>query len=314
MNARYALACGAILLSLAAPGSAHAQFGGLMKKAKDAAADAAGRKAGETAVDKAVGSRTGSASARSAGALPGEPLTEATFAALLRGLQRTDALLKEAEASNARMSAINGELQKLYDAHPGEIERFQERERTVNMCHSEQINTRERARSDAMQKKMEAAQRDPAAVQRMSAVAMKYTPRINEAQQRGDVATMERLMNEMQMELTGTDMRGVAAADTAAAVSKCGPKPVAPKWMAEARRLQEAANAAGSEQRAKESRAVSAGAEASGMSEVQYGVMRERLELLLRKFKDTPSPNAEEQALLDRHRSQLSGLTRAIGA
>lgn len=316
MPARHALACGAALLALAAaPVSAHAQFGGLVKKAKGAAAEAAGRAAADRAVEKVAGSSPAGAAAagRSAGALPGGPLTEQSFAAVLRGLKRTNAVLAEAEQLQARASTAGAEVDKLIDAHPGEVERYQQQSTKAANCQRFHMYDLAAARRAAMDKRMRAVQNNPAEQQRLMAVVQKHQPTITQAQMKGDTAALMRAMVAMNVEMTGENPIAVARADTASAVQKCGAVPPKPAWIVQLDSARARNGRADAAFRDKEREAVAAGAAASGMDAARYNVMRERLEILYRLgAKRVSNADATETQLVERHRAELDQLKNVL--
>ncbi len=182
------------------------------------------------------------------------------------------------------------------------------------MCqrnHIEQVST---ARDERTRAKMQAAMTNPAEAQRVNALAVKYTPLIGAAKQKGDTAAVRRLTEEMYMALAGENPRLLAAADTASARRACGAVPARATWMAQYDSLQGRYDKAASEYRDKQQQAATAGAGASGMPADRYNVLRERLEMLVRAADNKLTVNADqtELDLVKQHRDQLRAVERAL--
>jgi hypothetical protein len=315
MHSRHALASAAVLLALAAPAAAHAQFGGLVKKAKNAAAEAAGRTAADKAVDKVAGSSPAAAAAtgRERGALPGEPLTEQSFAAMLTGLRRADAMMVAAEADNRRMGAYSEQSRKIEDAHPREREFFDQKTARIETCQREHLDELSDKRNAAMKKRGEAMQNDPAAMARVQSVMLKYAPLLAAAQQKADGAEYNRLTAKMTFELTGEDPFAAEKADKASAVKACGTPPARPQWMAQVDSLDGLSKKAAADQRKKEETATEAGAAAAGgIGEAKFALLRERIEILYHKGGKNVAATDAETAIVERHRADLKAIERTL--
>lgn len=320
MRSRCAL-IGVTFAALTLPAPAHAQFGGLMKKAKSAAAEAAGRKAADKVVDKAAGSAAGSevaaasgvTTARERGALPGEPLTEQTFAAMLTGLKKADAMMAAAADDNRRMSAYNEQSRKIEEAHPREREFFDQKTSRVENCQRDHLSELNDKRNAEMEKRRAAIQSNPAEMAKMQSVVLKYAPLMAAAQQKADGAEYQRLTLQMNKELTGDDMIAVAKADTASAVRACGTAPARPQWMAQVDSLDGLSKKAAADQRKKEETATEAGAAAAGgIGEAKFALLRERIEILYRKGGKNVAATDAEAAIVERHRADLKAIERSL--
>jgi hypothetical protein len=309
------IAVAAVLLSLAAA-PAHAQFGGLMKKAKNAAADAAGRAAGEKVVDKAIGAPAapGAPGADGAVVASGEPLTDETITALIRGLRRTQVVLKEAESAQAQAAALNEKAQQIESAHPGQEERYREAHEQVAQCQSHRISDAGDARQAEVERKMKTVQSDPAAMQRLSAVTMKYNPKIAAAQQKGDVTEVEKLMSAMIQEMTGMDLFAAARADTAAAVRACGALPAKAAWLVELDAARSGASKAAEAQRSAESRAASEGAQESRLGPQRFNELRERMSSIVRMKDGANRLPPDQRNAFEKHQQELRTLVKEMDA
>jgi hypothetical protein len=310
---RHLLACGALLLSLAAPAAAHAQLGGLMKKAKNAAAGAATRAAGDAAVEKvAGGSAAASGGGSSYGALPGEPIDAPTFAALVRGLRRTEAMFADADSARARTGRINEQINAIEAKHPGAAESYDEAVRGIERCQNTRINAAENARQAVISKKMDNVRNDPAAMRQVQSYMMKYQAEISAAQQRGDPEALEKVMSKMHQEITGIDLIAAAKADTADARKACGTPPAKPAHLVEIDNLRAQYEKLNAEVRSKEEQAGAAGAVASGLPADRYHLLRERLELMMRRGKQASGATDDEVALVKQYEAENKALQRAL--
>jgi hypothetical protein len=265
------LPCLLSTLLLTTPAIAFAQLGGLIKRGAERAA--------EKAVDKKV-------EGAKAAALPAPTfddevleLTAPRIDQVVKGLRAfNDArakadvpgAMKAYEAANARSADYSNRYSEQRHAHL-------ERVRKVEQCRDEVLDAQREANQAEVDRKMDAMRTDPAKMQAMAGVAMRWNPRIAQAQAKGDTIELKAALAKMQEELNA--VAGVKVdTDSTKADAKCGKPAPAPAWLvawdstdAEARRLGERVREAES---AGEAEAVAA----SGLTARQFHVARERIE------------------------------------
>jgi hypothetical protein len=236
---RAALAA-AVATALAAPVPAHAQFGKLLKKAKETVAGgndstAAGGESGATAL----------------GALrPGSPkfdesvieLTPSVIDRMLRGMAAearvTQASVARQKKIEADMAAVDKEVDQLDAQHPStERDAWQEANSRIDQCISDELQKREEQNEGEIQARLMS---DPAARQKM----MELSQRMSAELQRGDSVAAKKTMAEVQA-VTYPSLK----ADSAAAMKKCGTPAPKPAWMAREEQLRERRDQLGEELR-----------------------------------------------------------------
>lgn len=240
-------------VSFATPASA--QLGGLMRKAKEAAAT--------KAVESTIGPTNRNLKASDAF---GPELTETSLDGVLRGLAAMEKTLDQAKARRLAGQELQAQYSKSVEAHDKERQKFETVHDRVQLCQDSVIQTRAMEAVAAYMKRMMS---DPAAQAEM----------IKAAQQLSQKATTTTDTNEVRdayAELAkkqGLDPR----ADTLAAVKQCGVVPTKPAWLVEQDSLRERAGRAESEARELEYKANDDAAGAAGMDNRAFALARERV-------------------------------------
>src|SRR3569833_694774 len=142
------LMAAAIGASFATPASA--QLGGLMKKAKEAAAQKAGEKAVEKVIPNAGKTLKPSDSF-------GPELTAASLDGVLRGLAAMEKTMNEAAALRAKGQEYQAALSKSLDAHDKERQAFDAKYQRTSSCQDSIIDARGNAAQTAYLKRMQTA-------------------------------------------------------------------------------------------------------------------------------------------------------------
>ena len=286
----------AILLPLS---TATAQLGGLVKKARDRAI--------ESQVEKRVGAGTGS----SADAAPKfdettVELTSDRIAGILRGLQagrtvldtRTPLIQRRDEAYKKREPLWNAN-QKAYDAY---LVKRDENQRCRNDAMEVSREKRQKI-TDARNKELSAkAMTDPAFRQKI----MELTPKLADAQQKGDTVELKRLMKLMGVAEDDTK------ADTVAADAKCGKETPKPAWLVQTDSLDGLAQRLTDEIRKIEEKAASTEQKESGLNERQFMMARERIEAYLSAMKYNGKPRGFSPNELDALGSRRADLEKVM--
>lgn len=213
----------AVATAFATPAPAHAQFGKLLKKAKE--------KVTGGSDSAAVGGATGTASSGSL--TPGSPKFDATVIELtpsvvdqmLRGMAAEARVAQSSAARseklNADLAALEKEVEQLEAQHPSsERDAWQEANYKINECIGDELQKHEEQNEGEIQARLMS---DPGARQKM----MELTQRANAEAQRGDTLAAKKTMAEAQAILYPS-----AGADSAAAMKKCGKPSPKPAWMA----------------------------------------------------------------------------------
>ncbi|HEY9227723.1 MAG TPA: hypothetical protein VIP11_13795, partial [Gemmatimonadaceae bacterium] len=244
----------AIIATLAVftPATARSQIGGLVRRAKEAAA---------TKVVENKNLKPSSAF--------GPELTEQSLNGVLRGLAAAQASLDSADQLRVERQRIDAELSKSYQAHDKEREKYQELARSTERC--QDSVTRERGAS-AQAAYMQRMQSNPAEQAKMMQAAVAVTQKVAAAQQRGDSAEVRRLMTEL-VKAQGMDPK----ADSAFAIKTCGAVPQKPAWLAQQESARDRSQSIDGRIREFENGAGAAGAKASSMSVREYSMARERV-------------------------------------
>jgi hypothetical protein len=272
---RYRMLAGAMiaaLLSTATPSAAHAQFGKLLKKAKD-------KVSGEASTSPAT-----SSSPR--GFSPGSPefggnvveLNAGTLDRVMRGMTAELAELRRTYPARKRLSdslvALTTERNALLDAHGSDdaaVTKWQDAHNNFENCMDEAIpKLMEGHRAELQQRAMSSEVRQQQAV---------FARQMMAAVQASDSVTMHKLQGQM-MAL----MNPWGAKDSAAALKQCGGEPTEPAWHARTEQLARAINATSEQLRAAGDATTQAALAATGtgsgtaLTPEQYALALERIQ------------------------------------
>jgi hypothetical protein len=281
------------------PVTAHAQFGGLIKKATQSIQSKAQAKVAD----------------QTRPAAPGEALTTETFNKVLVGIHASDKVLAQRDQILSARDAQQVELNQLIEANRPVHEKYEAENSRVVECRNKNFEKLSSAFSEEIDRKMKAMQGNPQAVPHMREVALKYAQPIQTAQQKGDTAELIRLTGQMQAELLGVDPREKYKADTVATDAKCGKLPTPPAALVHEDSLRVQIAASGDSIRSLESQAVDAGVTASGLDRMQYLELKERVYTIyldLSGGHSIYSYGEGEVALVKEHNSELKQMARAL--
>ena len=296
----------AVVASLAVPfHSAHAQLGGLVKKAKDRVVE----QQVANQVDKRVNS-----SASDPGAPPKfddvtVELTNDRVAQIIRGLTAGRAVLDGANGSPSRATLIAQRDQAanqsadLAQKNSKAIEAYTVKRDESQRCRNNAIHAsrekRQQANDQRMKELQAKAMSDPAFREKAIAMAQKMAV----AQQKGDTAEVRRLMIELNGGAPESDSVDSLAADKA-----CGSLPAQPAAMVQSEKLNALANKLTESIRQLEEQAAETEVKESKLSERQYQMARERIEAYLSAMKYNSQPrgfSAGELQALGARRADL---------
>jgi len=257
MRIQQILMAAAIGASFATPASA--QLGGLMKKAKEAAA----QKAGEKAVEKAM---PGTGRNLKASDAFGPELTAASLDGVLRGLAAMEKTMGDADALRAKGQEYQLALTKSLDAHDKERQSFDTKYERASSCQDSVIDQHRSASQAAYMQRM---QTDPAAQAAMIKTAQELSLKNATGK---DTAEMRRAYVQLAKS-QGIDPK----ADSVAAIKQCGVLPAKPAWLTEQDSLRARSARAESEVRELEYKSGDDAANASGMDHRAFALARERV-------------------------------------
>lgn len=272
------------------PAVSHAQLGGLVRKAQNAAAN------------KVVENKNLKPSSAF-----GPELTAETLDAVLRGLAATDAKLDEADRYREMRVKYDDQRAKSIKDHEKDRESYDNLRTKTERCQSDFAEKRH----DALQAELEAKRNDPAHQAKMMQIAVSAGQKLAAAQAKGDTAEYRRLAFEMA-KAQGID----PVADSAATIKACGRVPAKPTWLIEQDSIRALSARSDSQIRQAEESAQAAGAAASGMpGKNAYGMARERvLHWYLEKRGSSPIQHfgGDEKKLMESKRDAIMKFSRAL--
>jgi len=296
----------AVVASLAVPfHGAHAQLGGLVKKAKDRVV--------EQQVANQVEKRV-SPAASNPGASPKFDdvtleLTNDRVSQIIRGLSAGRAVLDGANGSPSRATLIAQRDQAanqsadLAQKSSKAIDAYTMKRDESQRCRNDAIHAsrekRQQANDQRMKELQAKAMSDPAFREKAIAMAQKMAV----AQQKGDTAEVHRLMIELNGGAPESDNVDSLAADKA-----CGSLPAQPAAMVQSEKLNALANTLTESIRQLEQQAAETEVKESKLTERQYQMARERIEAYLSAVKYNAEPggfSAGERQALGAHRADL---------
>lgn len=290
MRIQNSLMAAAIGAMFATPASA--QLGGLMRKAKEAAA--------QKAVESAIPSANKNVKASDAF---GPELTAESLEGVLRGLAAMEKTAAKGEGRRAKGQEYQAALSKSLDAHDRERQAFEEKFERTRACQDSVIENRGNAARDAYLQRMRA---DPGAQAAMIKAAQEMALKSASA----DTAEARRSYAALAKS-QGIDPK----ADSAAALKQCGVIPARPAWLTEQDSLRARSARSESEARELEYKSGDDAANASGMDHRAFALARERV---LHWYRETHggSPiqafGADERKLLESRKADIEKFKKLL--
>lgn len=278
------------------PATTSAQLGGLARRAADKAA----AKAVEKKIDRAT-------SERPAPAFDNEvlELTERRIDQVVRGLRAWNDARAKADVPGAIRAHEAAQARQLAYAERYTDQRteWQQRNWKIDACRDQAFGEQNDRNQAQIEKGMEAVRRDPAKMTAMSAKSVEWAPRLAALQQQGDTAGYIRGMLQMQQELAAIGGFKVEV-DSGAVTAKCGTVAPKPAWLAAWDSTEVETRKAGDRVREAETAGSAEAAAASGMTERQFAIARERVESFVhgggmgfsRRERDALTPRRAELA------------------
>ncbi len=239
-----------------------AQLGGLLKRAA--------KKVAEKTVDEKVDEQIESTAP--AQPLGGDPLTEATLDALLKGLSLELETQGRTKQLWTAIEAKSKEVTEAERAAGNEPDAWQTASRDVERCVSSSIDKSNDRHQEEMPQKLMAINspgKDNAA---FIAKLTEIGQRMNDAQARKDTPGYNKAMEDY-LKILGFD----PAKDSVVAFAACGRLPAKPASMVKLERLKTEVNKLSDERRIAEVESEARAAKAAGMPADKYALARERL-------------------------------------
>lgn len=247
---------GAALLAVS-PMPAHAQLGGLIKKA-----------AGKIVDDKVKEKEN---ELKPVKPLEGDPVTATSFDQVLKGLQFEIGQQAEAVRLKKIQEAKQEAWSRAYEAGHDDDSKYRAANEKVISCISSALNDLERKHQEELQARAMNLMNDPK-MQEMVRSISEYGLRMGEAQQKGDTAAVRRIQQQM-MKATGVDL----PADSAKARATCGNPPAPPASVVRLEKTADELRDANEALRKVESDLSGRAAQVAGMPSKEYFLARERL-------------------------------------
>jgi ElaB/YqjD/DUF883 family membrane-anchored ribosome-binding protein len=283
----------ALLLTLALVATpADAQLGGLAKKMKDKAVQAAAEKAGLDTKNS-----------------PTPPtyddviieLTAPRVDALLKGLEASQAvltanggipaILKDREALEAQISVLNERASAVSSGYYSARDRW-------SSCENDTRESLEKTHEDEVRKATAAMIANPQIAAERGRYVATYQQDLAKAVAANDSVAMKKVMTDYY-KIWGVDL----SKDDAVVKAKCGAVPAKPQAMLDLDRANARKDSLDVKARAIENRAVLAGSKASGLTEQQFAMARERAQMAVTGTRTRFSKG--ELAAIDARKSEL---------
>jgi hypothetical protein len=263
----------AAALVMAVPAPVHAQFGGLLKKAKQAAEQ-----------------QNQNPDARPSSAF-GPEFTEQTMTAVLNGLAAEEQVLVQRNTLAKQRDDLLDQRGKLVDAHSAEQTAYEQALDKHRECVQQALEQSDEARHAKIN----------AYAQTMAADPTKLA--------RGDTAGAARATLAPIATQAGVSMD--FKADTAQALRQCGPPPARAGWMVTADADRTRADSLAAQMRTLENEADAQALQVSGLPATQFAQLRERMVNWYRGGRDKNSVqqfSSAELKLFHEHQAQIEKL------
>ena len=282
-----------------APAPAQAQFGGLINKAKEKAAQKGSEQAGEKLGPVA----------------PGEQLSEDLLSKVIAGASAADRVLAERDKMSGVRDSRNKEYSAIVEKNQPVHAAYQNANGKIMECRSASFHSLEEGHRTKYEAVLKEKQADPASLGKMQLLAMKYGKAMAEAQQKNDPVALQKVQTDMMREMVGSDVFTDAKKDTAATDSKCGKPPAMPASLTQEEKLRKDVSVADDSIRTLEARAITVGAQASGIEQIRYLQLKERTLSIVNRINNKGAAvkyGDEEMAAVRKRQAELEKLLRAL--
>lgn len=252
------------------PTASSAQLGGLVRKAADKAAD------------KAIEKKTGGKAAELPAPTFDEEVLELTgprVDQVVRGLKAWNDARSRADVEGARKAHEAAQARELSYAtrYTDQRTEWQQKNWKIESCRDEAFGEQQEANQQVINKRMEELQSNPTMLMKMNAKLMEWAPKIAAIQQKGDTAAYKSAVIQMNDEVATAGGFKIAI-DSGKVNTKCGHPAPKPAWLLAWDSTEVETRKAGDRVRAAETAGAAEAAAASGLTERQFMIARERIE------------------------------------
>ena len=285
------------------PAGAHAQLGGLIKKAGDKAAE----KARNKTMDKSDGAKLGTE-------FTGESLDR-----VLTALETTANARRQSDSIGKIVEPLENQLRDLRTRSESEIAVFEKKKSTSTECRDNAARAFTAAHADQNQKmadQMAAKMKtDPAGAQRLIADMTKAQQASAVAMMKGDTVAAVAIMRDWYKKNGMESALGITAAELDA---KCGSLPAAPASVTQRDQLEQRITALRTQQRESMDAAFAKAQESSGLAGAEFYQMNERIErwyaITVEGKKGAHFWSDEENALFEARRARIERVFKQLRA
>ena len=278
----------------APPRRAHAQFGGLLKKAA------------EKAVDKATGAED-----KVSPNVQGAELTDEALNRLIKGLGVTAGKLSQRDALQAQLEAQDKAARDLEEPNAAVINAWYDAHNAWDRCMSNEFSKFEPEREAKQKIAMNKLMADQKRLQAYGVMMGKLTQERQDAMASGDtlrVAAAEQKLESETARMLGLDI----SADSAKARGTCGPDPVRPSVMARIAAMKRQRDTLQVRVRDIESTSQIEGAKAAGMPLAEFALQKEKAAVFVGSGTGGGMLTRDELNRLRAKRAELEKVKKAL--
>lgn len=250
----------------------------------------------------------------------GEALTDDLVGSVLAGALVADRVLGE-RIKVESMRALKSEEHSAMVNKNGSLRRaYNEASSKIMSCRSSAIEKVDAVRAKEEEKRdaaREVLEKDPNFMAKMQLAGMKYAKAMAAAVEKNDAAALAKAQRDMLTEAYG-DAAAVSydtKKDNAAVDAQCGKEPALPPALKEEDRVGEEVSAADARIRTLEAQAINSGAKASGLEELRYLQLKERVRDILAQLGDAERrkrPLNVEELAVKKRQVELEKVLRAL--
>ncbi len=280
-------------VAVAIPHAAHAQIGGLVKKAKDAAT-------------KKDSTSSGNSNMKPSNTF-GPELTASSLDALIRGASASQAKLDQADQTEGQVQVAFQKADAAANGHEKDRQAYDAAREKQSSCWNSEWEHVTAAEQDKIRQRLAS---DPAFLAEMQKQALEMGRKAAELNAKGDTAGIRKL-SQGGMKVNGMDFH----ADSDVVRKKCGSPPAIPAFLVEDRAARDRASKLQQRERQLQDSAVIVGMATTGMSRPEYNLARERVVNWLHEVNGGPAIQAfgaGERKLLESRKSEIMKLAKTF--
>jgi len=226
-------------------------------------------------------------------------ITDARLDGFIAGLKAGRDVMQGHDELVTRRGDLQDQISAIMDKDGKAVDASRDAMQKVRQCRDQEYRDMEHEHSQKLQQQMMS---DPAAREKL----IRQSQEMSMAQSKGDTATVARI----QREIGAT--AGLSKADSLEAEKQCDPMPKPHPSAAKVEALEHELSAADRSIRSMEQKALPAEAQASGLTESQFAMMRERVEMFLAVPENKPVPRGFSESELKALASHRAALKAAL--